>query len=126
MKNRQRKFDDSFRRKIVTEYLTTDLSQKELHFKYGIKGKNNLSRWCKRFEYELSGIEAAKNGTLVDMKSKDNPKNLKKLTERIRELESALEEAELRAIAYQKLVENAEKELGIHLPKKSSTKQSKS
>ena len=125
MKIRPKKYSDSFRRKIVNEYLTTDITQKELLLKYDIKGKNNLSRWCARYEQDLFRDEAPKNGILVEMKSKDSPKDLKKLTERIKELEDALEEAELRAIAYKKLVENTEKELGIRLPKKSSTKQYK-
>jgi len=67
----------------------------------------------------------SKSATLEVMKSKNNPKDHKKLTDRIKELEDALEEAELRAIAYKKLVENTEKELGIRLPKKSFTKRSK-
>jgi transposase-like protein len=125
MKYRPRKFSDSFRRRVVHEYLTTDITQKELQSKYDIKGHNNISRWCDKFEHELKS-DSSKNDTLGVMKSKDHPKDFKKLTERIKELENALEEAELRAIAYKKLVENTEKELGIRLPKKSFTKRSKS
>jgi transposase len=126
MKYRPRKFNDSFRRKVVREYLTTDITQKEISSKYDIKGSNNLSRWCQKFENEHQSESTSKSVTLEVMKSKNGPKDLKELTQRIKELEGALEEAELRAIAYKKLVENAEKELGIRLPKKSSTKQSKS
>ena len=125
MKNRPRKFDDSFRRKVVHEYLTTDITQRELNAKYDIKGANNLSRWCNKFEHGILSKNASKSVTLGEMKPKNNPKDLKKLANRIKELEGALEEAELRAIAYKKLVENAEKELGIRLLKKSSTKLSK-
>jgi transposase-like protein len=122
MKFSRRKYSESFRRKVVNEYLTTDISQKELQLKYDIKSPNYLSRWRERYEGESLVVNSSKSGNLEDMK----PKDLKKLTERIKELEKALEEAEFRAIGYKKLVENVEKELGIHLPKKSSTKQSKS
>lgn len=121
MKYLPRKFDDSFRRRVVHEYLTTDLTQKELLTKYGISGHNTLSRWCRRFDLESLIEHSSKSGNLEEMKPTDN----NKLIERIKELEKALKEAEIRAIAYQKLVENVEKELGISLPKKSSTKQSK-
>ena len=125
MKYRPRKFSDTFRRKIVTEYLTTDITQKEILSKYDIECLHSLTRWCNKFEHEIMRGNTSKSATLEVMKSKNNPKDHKKLTDRIKELEDALEEAELRAIAYKKLVENTEKELGIRLPKKSFTKRSK-
>ena len=123
MKTRRRLYTSDFKRKIVSEYLTTDISQRELQSKYDIQGRNNIQRWCRQFQ---SNTVCEENATLDVMKSKDQSKDLKKLNDRIRELENALEDAEMKAIAYKKLVENAEKELGIRLPKKSSTKRSRS
>lgn len=88
--------------------------------KYGIGSPGTISRWFRALE------DRDKNDTLDWMKSKNKSEDPKKLAKRIVELERALQEAELKAIAYQKLVENAEKELGISLPKKSSTKRSRS
>lgn len=115
-----------FKGKVVSEYLTTDISQKELMIKYGILGKNTVSRWLKAHEQRNLALIQHKNPTLDGMKSKNEAADHKKLIQRIDELEKALQDSELKAIAYQKLVENAEKELGIRLPKKSSTKRSRS
>jgi len=35
--------------KIATEYLTTDLTIKELQLKYGFKGNGNIHRWIRNF-----------------------------------------------------------------------------
>lgn len=121
MKTRRRYYSRSFKQKVVTEYIETDISQRELRMKYDIRAVHSIQRWYNDFKSSKSEFKA-ESPTLDEMKSKKE----RELLKRIAELERALENAELTSVAYQKLVENAEKELGFSLPKKSSTKQSKS
>ncbi len=118
--------DDSFKRKVIEEYLSTGCTKIELQRKYNIRFKSAISTWMKRLgyaeNYKAPSLKfSSTNRTLL-------PDNIKKrktefdLQKRIEELERQLQDEKLRADAYIRIIEKAEKELKIPIRKKPNTK----
>ncbi|MES2388531.1 MAG: hypothetical protein V4543_11065 [Bacteroidota bacterium] len=109
-----RKYSESFKRKVVTEFEKGGVTKGDLQKKYGIGGHGCIVKWCRKFgKLSHSGRDEGKHGRpLMDP-----------LQRRIKELEAALKreseqrrEAELKVLAYEKLIEIAERE-GIKVKK---------
>jgi hypothetical protein len=117
------------RRLIVEEYLQSGKKKQEIWEKYTgqLEERGRLLRWMRQLGYDI----APKWGKLVLSKADTMPKkkiahsieNIQ-LKEKITQLEKALLNSELRATAYETMIEVAEKELNISIKKKSFTKQS--
>lgn len=111
-----KKYSDAFKKMVVAEYEKGILGKDELQKKYCIGGNSAVLDWCRKF----GKLHYPKKGTNIGRPMKDPQK------QRIKELEKQLAEERLKVIAYQKLIEIAEREEGISILKKDAAKQLKS
>lgn len=117
------------RKLIIEEYLQTNCQKREIWKKYTGRNeeKGNLLRWMRQLGYDIPP-KWRKLGSSISINMSNSSKNQSSseqdLLKRIKELEKALIESELRATAFNTMIEVAEKELKINIRKKSSTKQS--
>ena len=119
-------FDESFKRKVVEEYLATGCSKMELQRKYNIRCKSGIHTWMTKLGYtDTHAGQRRKLAVLnkpslpIQNKSQISPGDLEK---RIKELERQLEDEKLRSEAYLRMIDKAEKELKIPIRKKPNTK----
>ena len=115
------------REAIVKEYLSSGLSRRAIWEKHtGQEAENGqLLRWLKLLGYE--DVQPKKRLILEKMKRTDPPFDegeKRELLERIKTLESRLDDATLKAEAYSSMIDLAEKEFNISIRKKSGTKPS--
>jgi transposase len=117
-------YDESFKRKVVSEYLSTGCSKTELLVKYGIGSKSAVQNWMSKFGYTDYPVLTRKFGalTLPTLSKQSKSQNNEELLRKIRELERQLEDEKLRSELYARIIEKAEKELKIPIRKKPNTK----
>ena len=118
-------FDESFKRMVIEEYLTTNCSKMELLRKYNIHFKSAIQTWMKRLGYtDRHRVEKIKFDSAfpltASMASKNE--NTQELQKRIQELEQLLHDEKLRSEAYLRMIDKAEKELKVPIKKKHNTK----
>ncbi len=103
---KKRKYSTDFKLRLVTQYLTTDISYQDLAIEHGVYNHSLIARW--KLDYEKDGIiglQSKKKGRPPNMSKNDsNPKLKAKDTRtkqektddklRIKELEMKLEYAE--------------------------------
>lgn len=117
------------RKLIVEEYFASGCQKQEIWKKYTGQAEEHgqLLKWIRRLGYEvpkrISPYLAKKNQAMAKSKIQYSDENFQ-LKEKIKELEKALVNSELRSSAYETMIEIAEKELKISIKKKSFTKQS--
>jgi len=126
-------FSDEQKHDIINDYLTSRMSKRAIWEKHTGDNINYriITKWMRYFGY---GDITKKNNKFVKnynyMKKDFTPKkstvndsfeNLQ-LKKRIAELESKLQKAELKAIAFSTMVDIAESELKINIKKKFNTK----
>lgn len=120
-------YSEAFRRNVIEEYLTSNVSKMFLLRKYGIKMKSGIQRWMKLYGYEdnkqpvIIKFNAVRSHALIRRMNTDKASK-KQLEEKIRELERQLEDEKLRSEAYERMIEKAEKELKVPIRKKPNTK----
>jgi len=118
-------FDESFKRKVIEEYLSTRCTQAFLLDKYGIKFRGAIPTWMQKLGYTPGRIVLQPNfdkQILIPLPKKKKNEKPQDLEERIRQLEQQLEDEKLRAEIYSRIIDKAEKELKISLRKKPNTK----
>ena len=120
-------YEESFRRKVIEEYLASGCTKKGLLAKYQIGGKGAIQRWMRLYGYADIHMHQKKKVKfkLSFSKSSFMPKdssNNSNLQKKILELERQLADEKLRSEAYLRIIEHAEKELKIQIKKKPSTK----
>ncbi|MFM9826130.1 hypothetical protein [Flavobacterium sp.] len=110
----QSKYSEEFKRFVCNDYLT----RREVEVKYNI-GNSRLTYWLreKGYDYVKSRIVP-----LPSMKPPLNNSSEKDSRESVSELKKELQEAQLLAEAYRKMIEIAEREFKINIVKKSNTK----
>ena len=113
MKQRQQKFTETFKRQVIAEVLSGRLSKEQARKQYQIRGKSLIINWIRKFDLP----------TPIYMS--EQSLNEKDLQTKIKRLERELEDAQLKAEEYSKMIDIAERELKISIRKKSNTKQSK-
>lgn len=113
MKQRQQKFTETFKRQVIAEVLSGQFTKEQARKHYQIKGKSLIINWIRKFDLP----------TPIYMS--EPLLNEKDLQAKIKRLERELEDAQLKAEAYSKMIDIAERELKISIRKKSNTKQSK-
>jgi transposase-like protein len=124
-----RQFSIEERKLIVEEYLQTGKQKREIWKKYTGRSeeKGDLLKWMRQLGYDIptrySKLVSSNLSTMPKKKIEDSIENIQ-LKEKIAQLEKALLNSELRATAYETMIEVAEKELNIVIKKKSFTKQS--
>lgn len=126
-------YSEDFKRLVVAEYLRTGQSKKSLHLKYGIRTHSGITDWLRCYGYADIHVKAGylPPVTISSVAAKAKPSSEHQLPgkeagasqqARIKELERQLEDAQLRAEAYSRMIALAEQEFNIPIRKKSSTK----
>lgn len=108
-----KKYTNEFKRQVIGEVLSGFLSKEQARKKYQIKGKSSVLNWIRKFDIP--------NPIYMS----DQAPSEKDLQAKIKRLERELEDAQLKAEGYSKMIEIAERELKISIRKKYNTKQSK-
>lgn len=122
-------FSISERKAIVEEYFESGCQKQEIWRKYtGEEAEHGqLLQWIRRFGYDVPKLKspylATNNQEMAKSKIQYSNENFQ-LKEKIKELEKALVNSELRSTSYETMIEIAERELKISIKKKSFTKQS--
>ena len=104
------RYSEAFKREVVREY-EAGASAVQLRRKYGIKGGSTVSRWVKQYGREGSRYE------LMVIQKPEEKAEVKRLQERVKQLESALAQTMLDKLMLESLVETIEAEEGIELKK---------
>ena len=119
-------YSESFRRMVIEEYLSGEVSKMALLKKHGIKMKSGIQRWMKLYGYrDKAPLVLTFTGTssyALVRKMNTSKASKQQLEEKVKELERQLEDERLRSEAYQRMIEKAEKELKVPIRKKSATK----
>ena len=108
---------------MAEEILENGLSEHAARVRYQIKSIATVRKWVGILEDEKFLVAA-------DHSSKPKPpgvfqklqQHTEDLATRISQLEAALQEADIKALYYEQMVRTAEKELGIDIQKKSTTR----
>jgi transposase len=103
--------------RIVKGIITKSFTIQEASDQYNVS-KDSIKDWCAKYSCELADL----NEDTVPKKQEKSPIDL----DRIQQLERALEDANLKIIGLETMINIAEKDLKIDIRKKSGTKQSKS
>jgi len=112
------RYSEAFKLHVVSEIEAGNCTIEGARKKYDIKGSETVQLWLRKY---------GKNHLLakvVHVKTPEERDQLKKLKERIRELESALADAHIENLAYKSLIEVAEKEYKLDLKKNFGVKRS--
>jgi len=119
-------YSETFRRKVIEEYLSTNVSKMSLLRKYDIKMKSGIQRWMKLYGYKEKQpavlIFTWRSSHALVRKMNTDKASKKQLEEKIKELERLLEDEKLRSEIYERMIDKAEKELKIPIRKKSDTR----
>ena len=121
MENQPTRYSQAFKLQVVEEVLRGDITKEQARRKYGISSKSGVLNWMRKF-----GVSSYKQipDCFVHMQEEENM-DKSALEKRVKELERALEDAQLKAEGYSRMIDIAERELKISIRKKLSTKQSK-
>lgn len=121
VKHSTRSYTETFKRQVIEYYLANEYTKQEVWKKFTgqYEEHGTLLRWMRKLGYttnqKLSKYMKGK---------KDELKNLVE-EERIKVLEQRLRDAELKAIAYSKMIDLAEEKFKISIRKKFDAKPSK-
>lgn len=117
------RYTEEFKRAVIEEYLKGTATKKDLSDKHGIRGKGAFQSWMRELGYIDHRMRPVRiRATLATpMKGPEN-EDIHALRKRIKELERELDDEKLRAEAYARLIELAEREQGISIRKKDNTK----
>jgi transposase-like protein len=118
-----RKYTDSFKRKVIEEYLRVGNKSAILR-KYNIPYVSALQDWMRCMAY-TDHWRQGESGTFelsnsLPLSNKDQ--KAEELQKRIRQLERQLEDEKLRSEGYRRMIKIAETELKIQIEKKPGTK----
>ena len=122
MKTKVNHYTDEFKFQVVQEYLTTDISLKELMSNHSIRGHNCISNWMRKFGMSQITEEQINLQRTMSKEVEKTPQE-RRLEAKIKELEKALEHARMRTLALDTMINVAERDLKISIRKKSGTKQ---
>jgi transposase len=113
----RREYSEAFKRKVVSEVENGTLTREAARRKYDIGGGSTVDRWCRKYgNFERLGVR-------ITVQSSNERDETKALKERIRKLEAALADEKLRSMAFETMIEVAERELKVPIRKKPGAKQ---
>ncbi|MCQ2312327.1 MAG: hypothetical protein MJZ84_02600 [Paludibacteraceae bacterium] len=120
------KFTMEERIKIAQEFVSSNLSARELNEKYGIRGKNVIPTWRDRYLLGKYYLHKSKKSSTFAGEIKTgivmNDPERQQLVSQIAELERLLQKEQMKNLALNTLIDVAE-EQGIQIRKKSGAKQ---
>lgn len=122
-------YSDEFKRQIITEYIESNLTKRELLDKYEIKANSAIQEWMRKFgvsdPYAKKDYLGISNQDRLK-KKKPDPSEIElqnmSLSKRIKDLEKQLGEERLRSEMFARVIEIAEKDYKINIRKKPDTK----
>ncbi|WHZ07071.1 MAG: hypothetical protein OJF59_000824 [Cytophagales bacterium] len=100
--------------RIVRGIITKMFTIEEASAQYNVS-KDSIKKWCAKYSCQISDS----NGPVAKKKFKENPPD----EDKIHQLEKALEDANLKIIGLETMINIAENDLKIDIRKKSGTKQ---
>ena|SRR5687767_6596715 len=119
MKKEKRFYNDAFKLQVIKEVLRGQLTKEQARIKYQLRGKSAVLSWMRKFgiweNWQLPNFASMKKEQQADKSA---------LQKRIKELERALEDAQLKAEFYNRMIDIAERDLKVSIRKKPFTKQS--
>jgi transposase len=118
-----RKISDDFKRKVVLEVLSGNLSKEEARRVYDIRGKSAVTDWVRRFGPDFSHLESPNIG-LPAMSESKKQTSTKDLQSEIEDLRKQLEVERHKSGLYRTMIDIAEERFNIEIRKKSGAKQS--
>ncbi len=119
-----RRYEPAERVEIVREFLTGKFTVRQIMDKYLIYSQATLFSWLAAHISEAQSLSLQANTENdSDMAKKSKDDQIKELKERLRQAEKRAEMEELRAKAYNKMIDVAEETFNIPIRKKSGTKQ---
>lgn len=121
MRRKVNHYTDEFKLRVVTEYLSTDITQRELKLKYGFKGGSALYKWISKFDMSIPDDSFFKKQEVMS-KEVNKSKSEHDLEAKIKKLEAELEYEKLRTEALNTIINIAEERFNIPIRKKSGTK----
>jgi transposase-like protein len=122
MRFKVNRFTDELKFKIVQEYLSTDLTQKDLKQKYQFGGAGNIQKWMLKFDLVAPSEQQIELQRTMGKQNEKTAYELE-LEAKIKKLEQQLDYQELKAEALSTMIDIAERELKITIRKKSGAKQ---
>lgn len=105
------RYSESFKLHVVTEIESGQLTIGSARRRYGIKGGETIQKWLRRY---------GKNhllGKVVRVERPEEKDRIKELEAKVRELESALAQSQVKLFAYESLVDVAEEHYGADFKK---------
>ena len=114
----QSRYSEEFKRFVCNDYLTGSLTRREVEVKHCI-GNSRLTYWLRERGYDYLKPRIV---SIPSMKESTNNLNNNDTDKSISDLKKELQEAQLLAEAYRKMIEIAEQEFKIRIVKKSNTK----
>ena len=112
------RYSEPFKLHVVSEIESGGLSIEGARRRYGIKGGETIQNWIRHY---------GKNhllGKIVRVERPEEKDRIKKLEAKVRELESALANSQVKLFAYESLIEVAEEHYGADFKKNFGAKQS--
>lgn len=118
-----RSINKAQRREIIEEYLSGEETKATIWQRHTgqQKERGGLLRWMRQLGY-LDKNESENVIPLITMASKKPKSTKEELERRIKELENQLLDSQLKAEAYRRMIDIAEKDLKISIRKKPNTK----
>lgn len=123
-------FDETERRKIVKDYLSGQMTKRDIWAKYtgSYEEHGQILNWMRLYGYSETFSDVKKRTIFANMSKNKNQNQsvkdfeLEKLRKRVQELEKEVSESRMHAAAYSTMIDIAERELDIKIRKKSVTK----
>jgi hypothetical protein len=119
-----RSFTDNERRKIIEESLRGERTRTEIwrHYTGRKEEHGQILRWMRQLGLIVEKPFPKKPLVLLRMNKKKTKASDEELKKRIRKLEKQLEDSQLTAEAYRRMIQLAEEQLKIDIQKKPTTK----
>ena len=123
-KAKQKRFDDSFKLQVLSDYYSSGMSKSFISRKWGISHPT-LIKWQKLWPIDSKALSLPDEIiSTYRMGGKDRGKTDEQIyQEHISELEKSLQMERMRCRALEKVIEIAEREEGISILKKDGVKQ---
>ena len=122
MKTKVKHYTDEFKFQVVQEYLNTDISQKELLKRNKIGGKNNITKWMRKFDIQQPSERQIEIQRSMEKQQEKTPYE-RELEVKVKKLEHQLAQEQLRTLALNTLIDVAERDLKISIRKKAGARQ---
>lgn len=116
------RYSQKFKERVLSDIEEKGLTQSEVKRKYGIRAEATISNWMKQY----GKTQFLNRIVRIEMPNEIRPNDvIKQLKNEKQQLESALAQAQLKILAYETMMDLAEKKYNVSFKKNSGGKQSK-